>query len=151
MLSLGQQAPAFTAESTQGQVRLGDSLGKRPIVLIFYPKDDTPICTRQLCAVRDSKARYAAYDALVLGINPGTLDEHRRFSAKHHYDFPLVSDPDQAIRQKYDVGETLFGLLGQQRIVYVIDRQGKIVYARKGNRPTDEIVAALKSACAPRG
>ncbi|TBL81292.1 peroxiredoxin [Paenibacillus thalictri] len=144
MLEIGSHAPDFTAESTQGEVRLADHLGKRPIVLIFYPKDETPICTKQLCAVRDSKTRYAEFDALVLGVNPGSIDEHRRFAAKHRYDFPLISDHDQAIRQKYGVGELLFGLLGQQRIVFVIGKDGKIAYARKGNRPTDEIVAVLR-------
>ena len=142
MLSIGQQAPAFEAMSTQGAVQLQDYLGSRPIVLIFYPKDETPICTKQLCSVRDSKALYAARDAVVLGINPGTLEEHRRFAEKHSYDFPLVSDTDERIRQLYDVGKMF--LLGQQRIVYVIGRDGRIAYARKGNRPTPEIIAALE-------
>ncbi|KPV59498.1 peroxiredoxin [Paenibacillus sp. A3] len=143
MLAIGTKAPAFAAESTQGAVRLADHLGKRPIVLIFYPKDNTPICTKQLCAVRDSKAQYADYDALVLGVNPGSLEEHRQFSQKFGYDFPLVTDSGETIRQLYDVGQTLFGLLGQQRIVYVIGRDGKIRYAARGNRPTTEIVAVL--------
>ncbi|GAA4862761.1 peroxiredoxin [Paenibacillus vulneris] len=141
MLAIGQPAPAFEAESTLGPVRLNDSLGQQPIVLIFYPKDETPICTKQLCAVRDSKSQYARFNALVLGINPGTMEEHQRFSQKYAYDFPLVSDKDERIRELYDVGKVF--LLGQQRIVYVINREGKIVYAKKGNRPTKEILAAL--------
>ncbi len=143
MLAIGTKAPAFTAESTQGTIRLNDHLGKRPIVLIFYPKDDTPICTKQLCAVRDSKTQYADYDALVLGVNPGSLEEHRQFSQKFRYDFPLVADTGEKIRRQYDVGRTLFGLLGQQRVVYVIGRDGAVRYAARGNRPTAEIVAAL--------
>ncbi|XOK63361.1 peroxiredoxin [Paenibacillus elgii] len=102
MLAIGTKAPAFAAESTQGTVRLADHLGKRPIVLIFYPKDNTPICTKQLCAVRDSKAQYADYDALMLGVNPGSLEEHRQFSQKFGYDFPLVTDSGETIRQLYD-------------------------------------------------
>lgn len=145
MLAVGTPAPAFTAESTQGTIRLADVLGRRPVVLIFYPKDETPICTKQLCAVRDSKAQYAEFDALVLGVNPGTLEEHRQFASKFLYDFPLVSDEGESIRQAYDVGKTLFGLLGQQRIVYVIGTEGKILYAAKGNRPTHEILDALRS------
>jgi len=142
MLAIGQPAPSFEAESTLGSIRLADYLGKRPIVLIFYPKDETPICTKQLCAVRDSKEQYAACNALVLGINPGSLEEHRKFSAKYMYDFPLIADREERIRQLYDVGK-LF-LLGQQRVVYVIGQGGTIVYAKKGNRPTKEIVSALK-------
>lgn len=141
MLSLGQPAPSFEAESTLGPIRLNDSLRNRPIVLIFYPKDETPICTKQLCAVRDSKSQYAKYNALVLGVNPGTLEEHQHFSKKYAYDFPLISDKDERIRELYDVGKVLF--LGQQRIVYVINQEGTIVYAKKGNRPTKEILAAL--------
>ncbi|WP_282936732.1 peroxiredoxin [Paenibacillus sp. RC67] len=141
MLSLGQPAPSFEANSTLGPVRLSESLGKRPIVLIFYPKDETPICTKQLCAARDSKSQYAKFNALVLGVNPGTLEEHHQFSKKYAYDFPLISDQDERIRELYDVGKVLF--LGQQRMVYVIDQQGTIVYAKKGNRSTKEILAAL--------
>ncbi|WP_054796817.1 redoxin domain-containing protein [Paenibacillus sp.] len=151
MLAVGTPAPAFTAESTQGTIRLDEDLGRRPIVLIFYPKDETPICTKQLCAVRDSKAQYAEFDALVLGINPGTLEEHRRFANKFNYDFPLVTDEGESIRQAYDVEQTLFGLLGQQRIVFVIGTDGKVFYAAKGNRPTHEILNALRSERARRG
>jgi peroxiredoxin Q/BCP len=142
MLSPGQKAPAFTAESTQGTIRLDDYLGKQPIVLIFYPKDETPICTKQLCAVRDSTAQYAAVNALVLGINPASLEAHQRFSQKHGYDFPLVVDTGETIRQLYDVGKMF--LLGQQRSVYAIDANGIVVYAKRGNRPTSEILTALK-------
>ncbi|WP_210023363.1 MULTISPECIES: peroxiredoxin [unclassified Paenibacillus] len=144
MLAVGTKAPSFSAESTKGMIQLEDELGKRPIVLIFYPKDETPICTKQLCAVRDSKAHYAKYNALVLGVNPGSLEEHHLFANKFMYDFPLVTDRDESIRKQYDVGQTLFGLLGQQRIVYVIGRNGTIVYAKKGNRPTAEILEALE-------
>jgi thioredoxin-dependent peroxiredoxin len=143
MLQVGQSAPAFTAPSTQGTIDLADHLGKRPVVLIFYPKDETPICTKQLCAARDSKALYAEYDALVLGVNPGSLEEHKQFAKKFMYDFPLVTDQDQNIRTLYDVGK-IFGLFGQQRIVYVIGKDGRIIYAQKGNRPTGEMLAALE-------
>ncbi|WP_159881342.1 peroxiredoxin [Paenibacillus puerhi] len=144
MLATGTPAPGFTAESTRGTIQMEQYLGKQPIVLIFYPKDETPICTKQLCAVRDSKAQYAEFDTLVLGINPGSLEDHLAFSRKFQYDFPLISDADQTIRSAYDVGETLWGLLGQQRVVYVIGRDGRIVHAAKGNRPTSELLDALR-------
>lgn len=146
MLDLGSVAPLFEAESTQGMIKLKDYIGKRPIVLIFYPKDETPICTKQLCAVRDSKAQYAEYDALVLGVNPGSLADHQRFSNKFSYDFPLISDTGEAIREQYDVGKMFLPFLGQQRIVFVISKAGTIIYARKGNRPTTEILKALEQA-----
>ncbi|MCZ8512069.1 peroxiredoxin [Paenibacillus filicis] len=145
MLAPGTTAPAFRAESTMGPIDLSNELGKRPVVLIFYPKDETPVCTKQLCAVRDSRKHYEAHGAIVLGINPGTLEEHRRFAAKNKYDFPIVTDSDEAIRKQYEVGKIL-GLFGQQRVVYVIGTNGRIVYAEKGNRPTDEIMQALEKA-----
>jgi peroxiredoxin Q/BCP len=146
MLAIGAKAPLFEADSTMGKIRLADAVGKRPVVLIFYPKDETPICTKQLCSVRDSKEQYAQYDALVVGVNPGTLEEHRKFADKFQYDFPLISDRGEAIRQLYDVGLQLLPFLGQQRIVFVIGKDGRIAYARKGNRPTKEILAALEAA-----
>ncbi len=146
MLKIGETAPLFEAESTKGTIKLGDYTGKQPVVLIFYPKDETPICTKQLCAVRDSKKQYAQYNALVLGINPGSLEEHQRFSAKFLYDFPLVADKDENIRKKFDVGKQFLPFLGQQRIVFAISKAGKIIYARKGNRPTSEILQALEQA-----
>jgi thioredoxin-dependent peroxiredoxin len=144
MLEIGAKAPLFEAESTKGLIKLGDFIGKQPVVLIFYPKDETPVCTKQLCAVRDSKELYARYNALVLGVNPGSLEEHRQFSQKFLYDFPLVTDKDEGIRQKYEVGKLFLPFLGQQRVVFVISKEGTIVYARKGKRPTAEIIQALE-------
>ena len=142
MLKPGTKAPLFTGESTQGPIRLEDYIGSRPIVLIFYPMDETPGCTKQLCAVRDSKDLYAGHNALVMGINSGSLEHHRKFSDKHDYDFPLVVDEDGSIRKAYDVGKIL-GFAMQQRIVYVIDQSGSIVFAEKGLRPTEEIIGVL--------
>ncbi|WP_127586891.1 peroxiredoxin [Paenibacillus koleovorans] len=143
MLATGQTAPLFTAESTHGTIRLADYIGKQPIVLIFYPMDDTPGCTAQLCAVRDSKALYARHNALVFGVNQGGLDSHHKFAKKHGYDFPIISDSDNEIRKAYDVGRML-GLFLQQRIVYVIGLDGRIAFARKGTPSTEDIVASIK-------
>jgi peroxiredoxin Q/BCP len=147
MLKVGQPSPVFEADSTQGVIRLADYLGKQPIVLIFYPKDETLVCTKQLCEVRDSKARYAKHNALVLGVNPGTLEEHQQFAQKNQYDFPLVTDVEGEIRQQFDVSLPFLSLklLGlQERIVFVVGKSGKILYARKGNRQTHEILQAIE-------
>lgn len=143
MLQVGDEAPQFEADSTQGQVRLRDWLGSKPIVLIFYPMDDTPGCTAQLCAVRDSKRQYEALGAVVLGVNPASMDKHRRFADKHGYDFPIVYDQDERIRKQYKVGKIL-GLLAQQRIVYVIGRDGRIAYAAKGTPSTETLLQVVK-------
>ncbi|WP_442601373.1 peroxiredoxin [Paenibacillus sp. KN14-4R] len=141
MIQLGIRAPIFTAVSTQGVIQLADYLGQRPIVLIFYPMDNTPGCTKQLCAVRDSKSLYAKYDALVIGINPASVESHHGFADKHQYDFPIVSDSNESIRKLYGINKVLF--LMQQRVVIVIGKSGNIIFAEKGLRSTEEIIEAL--------
>lgn len=142
MLQIGDIAPAFEADSSQGLVRLQDYLGKRPVVLIFYPKDETPGCTAQLCAVRDSKKTYEAHGAIVIGVNPGSAEEHRKFAEHHGFDFPIVVDRGERIRKLYGVGK-LLGLFLQQRIVYAIGTDGRIAFARKGSPTAEEITGAL--------
>ncbi|GFN30228.1 peroxiredoxin [Paenibacillus xylaniclasticus] len=142
MLQVGTPAPLFEADSTQGRISLGDYVGKQPIVLIFYPMDETPGCTKQLCAVRDSRSLYAQYDALVMGVNPASLDHHRKFAERQGYDFPLIVDRGGEIRKSFGVGKML-GLIAQQRVVFIIDLDGKIAFAQKGNRPTEEIISVL--------
>ncbi|MDF2660221.1 MAG: peroxiredoxin [Paenibacillus sp.] len=142
MLQIGEPAPLFEAESTQGTVKLGELIGKRPVVLIFYPMDETPGCTAQLCAVRDSKKQYESIGAVVIGVNPAGMDAHRKFAANHGLDFPIAVDEGGSIRKMYGVGKML-GLFLQQRVVYGIDKQGKIAFARKGSPSAEEIVAAL--------
>lgn len=144
MLQVGDQAPLFEADSTEGFIRLRDWIGQKPIVLIFYPMDDTPGCTAQLCAVRDSKKQYDAIGAVVVGVNPASIDKHRKFAEKHGYDFPIVVDRDERIRKQYRVGKIL-GLLAQQRIVYVIDKQGRIAFAAKGTPTTETLLAAISN------
>jgi peroxiredoxin Q/BCP len=148
LLTVGQPSPVFEADSTQGTIRLADYLGKQPIVLIFYPRDETWICTKQLCEVSDSKVQYAKHNTLVLGVNPGTMQEHQQFAQRNRYDFPLVTDIEGKIRQQFDVSRPFLSLklLGQlqERIVFVVGKSGKILYARKGNRPTHEILKAIE-------
>lgn len=142
MLAVGTKAPTFVAESTKGRIDLASYLGEKNVVLIFYPMDETPTCTKQLCAVRDAASAYAARDTVVLGVNPAGLEKHQRFAQRQGYDFPLVVDERGRIRKAYDVGKML-GLIAQERVVYGIGLDGRIVYARKGNPPTEEILAAL--------
>lgn len=142
MLKTGTSAPVFSAESTTGPVNLNDYLGKKSIVLIFYPGDDTPVCTKQLCAVQDNYADFEKNETVVFGINPAEMSKHKSFADKFGYRFPLVADADGRIRTAYDVGKIL-GLFFQQRIVYVIGKDGKILYAKKGNPPVSELLQAI--------
>ncbi|WEK55405.1 MAG: peroxiredoxin [Candidatus Cohnella colombiensis] len=143
MLNVGDSAPLFSADSTTGPLDLSQWINNQPIVLIFYPQDFTPGCTKQLCAVRDSKALYERNDAIVLGINAGSLQTHRDFAEQHDYDFPIVSDSNGRIRKAYGVSKIL-GIAMQQRTVFIIAPGGKIVFAEKGNRPTEELIGVLE-------
>lgn len=145
MLRVGDPAPAFVAESTKGRVDLAEHLGRRPAVLIFYPMDETPTCTRQLCAVRDDRAAYEAAGAVVFGVNPAGLEAHRRFAERQRYDFPLIADEGGRIRKQYGVGRIL-GLFAQERVVFVVGADGRVAWVRKGNPPTSEILAAIGGA-----
>lgn len=146
MLKVGQSAPRFAAYSTHGRIDLVDYIGKQPIVLIFYPMDNSYVCTKQLCAVRDTKTEYDRLNAAVFGVNPAAIDSHVQFSSKNSYNFPIISDKAEQINHMYDVGRMVIRFIGQKRIVYVIDLAGKISYAKAGNPPSDEIVEAVAQA-----
>lgn len=142
MLQAGAKAPLFQADSTLGPIDLSEHIGKKNIVLIFYPGDDTPVCTKQLCAVQDHYAEFEQAETIVFGVNPGELEKKRSFAGKFGYRFPLIVDADQSIRQAYGVGKIL-GLFFQQRIVYIIGKKGTIIYAKKGNPPAAELLQAV--------
>jgi peroxiredoxin Q/BCP len=98
----------------------------RPVILIFYPGDETPVCTRQLCAVRDRWTDYEQTGAVVVGINSDSLDRHRQFIAHHHFPFPLLFDEGGAVVRAYQMNN----FLGVRRGVVVIDRHGIIRYRK---------------------
>lgn len=142
MLKVGADAPVFAATSTKGPVDLKDYLGRQNIVLIFYPGDDTPVCTKQLCAVQDHYASIEQADTVVFGVNPGELGKKHAFAERFGYRFPLIVDADESIRSAYGVGKIL-GLFFQQRIVYIIGKDRKIMYAKKGNPPVSELLSVI--------
>ncbi|MGG1658806.1 peroxiredoxin [Brevibacillus sp. NRS-1366] len=144
MLKVGTVAPIFTANSTKGPIDLSEHLGKRHNVLIFYPGDDTPVCTKQLCAVQDNYAKIEQADTVVFGVNPGEIGKKQSFAGKFGYGFPLIVDTGEAIRAAYVVGKIL-GLFFQQRIVYIIGKDKKIIYAKKGNPPVSELLQVITS------
>ena len=139
MLIPGTQAPEFSLQSDKGDlVKLSDYRGKNPVVLVFYPGDQTPGCTHQLCAIRDDYAKFQEKGAVVFGINPADKESHRRFVEKQHYQFPLLVDTDKKVAAQYGTDGFMI-----QRTVYVIDKEGKIVYAKRGMPPDSEILQAI--------
>lgn len=130
-LSVGKAAPAFNLPAyPEGKIRLGQFKGEKNVVLYFYPRDDTPGCTREACDFRDSLARFNKGDCVVLGISTDNVTSHEKFANKHSLTFPLLADEDHAIAEKYGVwveknmyGKKSFGI---QRATFLIDKKGKI-------------------------
>ena len=131
LIDPGKKAPAFSLKDQQGKAhRLADYAG-RPVVLFFYPKDDTPGCTTEACAFRDNLPKFKTNKAAVLGVS--ILDEasKARFAAKHDLTFPLLADADHAIAEKYGVWQkkSLYGrsFMGLVRTTYLVGGDGKVV------------------------
>lgn len=129
-IEAGATAPRFTLTATDGtKVRLADLKGS-PVVLYFYPKDDTPGCTKEACAFRDRQAEFEALGAHVFGISPDDVDSHQSFSDKFQLNFPLLADTNHAVAEKYGAWRerNRYGkkFMGIQRSTFVIDAQGKV-------------------------
>lgn len=146
-ISVGDKAPAFTLPSTGGaSVSLSDFAG-RPVVLVFYPGDDTPVCTKQLNSYNDDLAQFEALDAQVLGISAQSVDSHEKFAGKHGFKFPLLADTDKAVAGAYG---TLGPIGFPRRSVFIIDADGVVRYAHRAIagltfRPVSELVDVLNT------
>jgi peroxiredoxin Q/BCP len=142
-LKVGDPAPDFTAASSDGtQVHLKSLIGRSPIVLYFYPKDDTPGCTKEACGIRDSFAALRKLNATVFGISYDSIESHKRFIEKYRLPFALLSDTDKNIAKLYNAK----GLIMAKRMTYVIDKAGKIVWINPSVNPSthsDELQAVL--------
>ena len=151
MLEVGRKAPDFTLADKDGKmVSLSDFAGKR-VVLYFYPKDNTPGCTRQACAFARNYEEYRSLDVPVIGISKDSVASHLKFAQKYELPFVLLSDPDLHAIQAYDVWKEkkLYGKvsMGVVRTTYVIDAQGnieKVMPKVKPDTNADEILAYLK-------
>jgi thioredoxin-dependent peroxiredoxin len=124
-VAVGSKAPDFTLPSqSKEMVSLKDFLGKKPVVLFFYPKDDTPGCTKEVCAFRDSCEEFRRLDAEVIGISSDSVESHRTFAGRHSLPFALLSDEGGRVRKLYGVPNT-FGIF-PGRVTYVIDKGGVV-------------------------
>jgi thioredoxin-dependent peroxiredoxin len=124
-VAVGSKAPNFTLPSGSGEmVSLEDFLGKKPVVLFFYPKDDTPGCTKEVCAFRDGFDEFRKLDVEVIGISSDPVESHRSFAERHSLPFTLLSDEGGKVRELYEVPNT-FGLF-PGRVTYVIDKGGGV-------------------------
>lgn len=141
MLIVGEKAPAFSLLDQSGKtVTLDEHRGKKNVVLIFYPGDNTPGCTRQLCAIRDQFDLFADSETVVFGINPQEAASHKRFIGKHNFPYPLLVDSEKSVVSAYGCRGTLM----TKRTVYGINKEGVIVFARRGTPSNEEILRAFK-------
>lgn len=122
---IGDEAPEFTLESTEGTISLADRLAHSAVLLVFYPGDDTPVCTRQLCDYRDNLSVFRDLGVDVLALNTQSLDSHRKFAEKHDLPFPLLADDGGSVCKAYGAS----GLLGMtKRALFLVDRDGRVRY-----------------------
>ena len=146
-IGVGDRAPEFSLPSTGGaNVSLSDFAG-RPVVLVFYPGDDTPVCTKQLNSYNDDLSQFDDLQAQVLGVSAQSIDSHEKFSGKQGFRFPLLADTDKKVA-------ALYGTLGPigfpRRSVFIVDAGGTIRYAHRAIagltfRPVTELVEVLRS------
>ncbi len=146
-ISIGSQAPDFSLNDQNGkEVSLKGLLSKGPLVLYFYPKDETPGCTKEACSFRDQYEDFKSVGAQVIGVSSDSVDSHRRFTEHYRLPFILLSDVGGAVRKQYGVPSTLGLLPG--RVTYVIDRQGIIRYVFSSQfnavKHTEEALKVLK-------
>jgi peroxiredoxin Q/BCP len=149
-LKVGQKAPDFTVLNDKGEkVKLSDFKGKK-VVLYFYPKDDTPGCTKEACAFRDGSDEIKKKGAVVLGVSADSVDSHKKFKSKFELNFPLLADTDKKIIEGYGVWKekSMYGrkYMGIERTTFIIDENGKIshIFPKvKVGEHYDEVVDAL--------
>ena len=154
MLEVGTQAPAFTLPDQNGDlVRLSDFAGKK-VVLYFYPKDNTPGCTRQACAFAQSYPEFQARNVVVIGVSKDSVVSHLKFAQKYELPFILLSDPELRAIQAYGVWQEkkLYGKvsMGVVRSTYLIDEQGVIIKVMPKVKPdsnAQEILGFLSEPC----
>jgi peroxiredoxin Q/BCP len=148
----GRPAPDFTLTSDEGEKITLSSLKGSPIVLYFYPKDDTPGCTAQACGIRDAWGEFEQRGAVVLGVSPDSAESHVRFRDKYDLPFTLLADPGHEVAEQYGVwvekqnyGKTYWGI---ERSTFVIDDHGTVARVMRRVKPdthADDVLAALPS------
>jgi peroxiredoxin Q/BCP len=127
-LALGDKIPSFKLKDQNNEwFDISDHMGKSFLVVYFYPKDDTPGCTREACSFRDKYEDFASNNIKVIGISGDSPASHKRFAQKHKLNFTLLSDEHQKVEKEFGVPRNLFGLL-PGRVTYVINQQGNIIH-----------------------
>ena len=148
----GTAAPDFTLTSDSGDPISLSSFRGRPVIVYFYPKDDTPGCTKQACGIRDAWGEFERSGAVVLGVSPDSEGSHVKFKQKFDLPFTLLADPEHSTAEAYGVWveKSMYGknYMGVERSTFVIDADGMVAKVMRKVKPethTDEVLAALSS------
>jgi peroxiredoxin Q/BCP len=152
-LKVGDEAPEFDVVGQQAgaprQLRLGDFRGKQNVVLYFYPRDFTLVCTQETCGFRDLYEQLVSHDTEVIGVSVDDDASHARFATQYDVKFPLVADPNKALAHRYEATSLLRNLLGSaKRITYLIDKQGMIAGVFESQLRARQHVDGVKAAIA---
>ena len=149
MVEEGAPAPDFELTSDEGETVTLSALRGKPVVLYFYPKDDTPGCTTEACEFRDAYDRFREQGVEILGVSPDTEVSHQKFKSKYELPFTLLADPDHRTAEAYGVwkekrnyGKTYMGV---ERSTFVIDADGKVAKAMRGIRPAGHAAQVLET------
>jgi peroxiredoxin Q/BCP len=145
----GTPAPDFELRSDEGETVKLSALRGKPVVLYFYPKDDTPGCTTEACEFRDAYDRFREQGVEILGVSPDTEASHRKFKTKYELPFTLLADPEHEVAEAYGVwkekknyGKTYHGV---ERSTFVIDAEGKVAHAMRGIKPAGHAAQVLET------
>jgi len=145
-LAEGLPAPEFSLQDQDGSTtRLSEFRGKKNVILYFYPKDDTPGCTKEACSFRDDLSKFNTMDVQILGVSTDDISSHQAFARKYHLTFPLLADPKKEVVKTYNA---LSERGGAKRITYLIDQQGivrRIFPSVKVEEHSEELQRALKA------
>ena len=144
---VGDTIPMFTLKNQDGKTfNMKDSLGKKMIVIFFYPKDESAVCTKEACTFRDSASLFAQEGAMVIGINQGSVESHKKFQQADNLPYQLLSDPDEKVIKAFGVHGTLL----TDRVTFVVDKTGIIVFKyhsmTQGSKHTSEVLQYLREA-----
>lgn len=150
-INVGDFIPKFTAKDQEGETIQNDDLIGGPVVLYFYPKDDTPGCTKEACSFRDNMEKIEEMDVLVIGVSPDGQQSHQKFIQKHNLNFTLLSDENRELAKKFDVLRTVKDPNGQtvqkiERTTFVIDPNGEIRWIERPvsvEGHVDRVIAAI--------
>jgi peroxiredoxin Q/BCP len=142
-LKIGDKLPSFAAKDTNGNIfNSQDYVGKQPLVIYFYPKDDTPGCTAQACSFRDNYQEFKDFGAEVIGISSDTVTSHLKFKSKFNLPFILLSDHDKKLRKLFGVQNSLFIIPGRE--TFVVDQEGFVTMVFNSMSSEIHITKALK-------